>query len=304
VRLLAKGRSHNRCREYPATRERCQAIESPSFSLAGNDMMRVLNLDMDLFLSDVAYHRRGQRRLNAKSYKPWTEPEVRHFLESSCLLSTAHPVSGRVVTDHDEAFFFWRELIEAGVLEPPFHVVHADAHADLGLGDASYVYIMEELLSKGVEERRSPRVGGSRGINLGNYLAFAIACRWLSSLTYVHHPSSRDDLNKMYFQDFRTDSGFIELKYCRPGLVSRLPRASDYDSYGVISREPPVPFTKLPVDQFSTTSPFDLVVLSRSPGFTPQTSDVLVDVVRRYMNEIRPKATALLCGIHSHHNGF
>jgi len=52
--------------------------------------------------------------------------------------------------DHDEAFFTWRPWLEDGSLVAPFAVVHVDAHADMGLGDAGYVSLMSELLASPV----------------------------------------------------------------------------------------------------------------------------------------------------------
>jgi hypothetical protein len=37
-------------------------------------------------------------------------------------------------------------MIEQKIIKVPFELVHIDAHADLGLGDYSYKYIMIELL--------------------------------------------------------------------------------------------------------------------------------------------------------------
>ena len=38
---------------------------------------------------------------------------------------------GWVIEHHDEAFARWRVAIGTGLLVPPFHVTHVDAHADL-----------------------------------------------------------------------------------------------------------------------------------------------------------------------------
>ena len=61
-----------------------------------------------------------------------------------------------------------------GLLTPPFHVTHVDAHADLGLGDAGYVYLLTELLLEDPRDRWWPRTG-TTGLNDANHLAFAIA---------------------------------------------------------------------------------------------------------------------------------
>ena len=86
-----------------------------------------------------------------------------------------------------------------------------------------------------------------------------------------------------HFRDFDTDSGFLELKACRPDLHFGL----DSLSYRhVVSREPEVPFIMCSVDDYQARKPFDIVVLSQSPRYTPATSDPLIDVVREYIEEV------------------
>jgi hypothetical protein len=55
-------------------------------------------------------------------------------------------------------------------------LVHVDAHADLGLGDASWVHIVSELLRLPVAQRSDPP-RGSRFLNAGSYIAYALAAR-------------------------------------------------------------------------------------------------------------------------------
>ncbi len=88
---------------------------------------RILDLDLDFFLDEIAYHRSDRgKRLPSWGYRPWKKSKVRSFLEQQCLLSTANPAKGRVVTHHDEMFWLWRELVQAGQIEVPFVVVHVD----------------------------------------------------------------------------------------------------------------------------------------------------------------------------------
>jgi hypothetical protein len=138
-------------------------------------MQRILDLDLDAFIYGAEYMRSSDApRLDADKYPPWDISKVLAFLEPQCLVTG--PLPGFAVKNHGELFFRWRDAIDEGLLVPPFHVTHVDAHADLGGGDAGYVYLLTELLLKPVEERRSPRVGDD-GLGDGNYLAFAIANR-------------------------------------------------------------------------------------------------------------------------------
>ncbi len=104
------------------------------------------------------------------------------FLRDQCGLRKQLP--GFVVENHGELFPRWREAIDVGQLKAPFHVAHVDAHADLGLGDSGYVYLMTSLLFEEPKNRRYPKVGQG-ALGDGNYLASAIACRWLNDLVYV-----------------------------------------------------------------------------------------------------------------------
>lgn len=141
--------------------------------------MRVLDIDLDFFVSDIAHFVSDNgKRLNDDYYKIWDEKSVRKFLEKKCGLSRSKPVKGRLIRHHDEAYYyFWRELISNNKLKVPFDIVHVDAHADLGLGDASWVYILSDLLRLPPEERINPKTTGLDGLSYGNYLAFAIANR-------------------------------------------------------------------------------------------------------------------------------
>jgi hypothetical protein len=94
------------------------------------------------------------------------------FLTKRCRLDAPRP--GFVVERHNELFYLWGDAIKAGQMASPFEVVHVDAHADLGLGDASYAYVMGELAFEPIEHRyeilkkRRPR-SPKEMIDLGNH---------------------------------------------------------------------------------------------------------------------------------------
>jgi hypothetical protein len=67
---------------------------------------------------------------------------------------------------------------------PKFHVTHVDAHADLGLGDSGYVHLITEVMHRPVAERSLAEVVAP-AINFSNWLAFAVACRWVADIDYV-----------------------------------------------------------------------------------------------------------------------
>ena len=141
-------------------------------------MHRILDLDTDFFSHEVVYWPDVSARPSDDDHPVWDLEDVREFLEVRCGLRGKLP--GRAVATHDEVFPLWRAASNAGRIATPFHVTHVDAHGDLGFGDASYVCLMTELLHMPAEDRSDPR-----RLEESNYLAFAIACRWIHDLDYV-----------------------------------------------------------------------------------------------------------------------
>jgi hypothetical protein len=177
--------------------------------------MKILDVDLDFFLSEPPFFGEVDGpRLDDEWYKPWSLSEIRNFLERQCGLSNKRPLLGKFVTHHDEVFFDLRAKIDQKRITPGFEVVHVDAHADLGFDDFSWKYIMTDLLGKSLSERKYPKQTGRCGLNCGNYLAFAIACRWIGKLVYVHHPHTEgNDFMLLHMKNFDPNSGYIQMKY-------------------------------------------------------------------------------------------
>jgi hypothetical protein len=238
-----------------------------------------LNLDLDAFLNTVAHWIAGDERPDADHYKPWSEAEVRAFLENQCHLTTSRRVPGRFFVHHDQAFDFWRELVASHQMQ--IDLVHVDAHADLGLGDASWVHVVSKLLRLPVDQRSDPP-RGSRFLNAGSYIAYALAARWIASMTYVHHPEEGNDMPPIYFeQNNATPPNRIQLKAYEKHVLFRVdfPTAEE-----AIAFEPVVPFTKMSILDFEADRSFQYAALCQSPGFTPATSDALIPVFKEYID--------------------
>jgi len=242
---------------------------------------RILDIDLDLFVHGTAYwcESRGER-LDPEDYPPWSLDAALEFLTNRCGLDG--PLPGFAVEHHGELFARWRTAIEARLLVPPFHVTHADAHADLGLGDAGYMYLMSELLYKPPAERRHPdggTLGADYSVGDGNYLAFAAACRWISDLVYVFNDGG-DDVLAYVMEDFNLDGSNLQLRGVpRENLKDNLltPQAMRPE---VI--EPLIPFRKTRWTEYHVgDQPFDFICLARSPGFTPAGCDQIFDEIRR-----------------------
>lgn len=246
-------------------------------------MQRVLDLDLDFFLDGAATWRSQEDdRLDAADFPPWPLGQVFSFLRERCGLDRRLP--GFVVENHGEMFPLWRGAIDAGRLVSPFHVTHVDAHADLGQGDSGYVYLMTSLLFEEPENRRNP-TEGEGGLADGNYLSFAIACRWLSELVYVHNGSSGgDDVLPYHMEGFSRSAENVQLVSVRSRSELR-DNLLTPENFTVAHREPRVPFRAVAWDQFQADQPFDFICLARSPPFTPAESDPIFDAIRQQFIE-------------------
>lgn len=239
--------------------------------------MRVLDLDLDFFLHGVAHHRASDDdRLDSEYAEPWSIDSTMEFLRGRCGLNGRFP--GAVVEHHGEVFERWRSAIRLGTLKTPFHVTHVDAHADLGLGDAGYVPLVTSLLYREVSDRDGGRERPA-GLGDGNFLAFAIACRWISDLAYIHNDDGGDDLLALHMANCDPEASSIELKAMPRSEMERWLYGRDMPCWDRI--EPAVPFRQSRWDCFVAEGVYDAVCLCRSPGFTPAASDQLFEIIRR-----------------------
>jgi UPF0489 domain len=244
-------------------------------------MTRVLDLDLDFFLEGVQHWRpAGSGRLDAADFPPWSSEDALAFLEDRCKLDGRLP--GFVVENHGELFGVWAAAIDAGTLTLPLSVTHVDAHSDLGLGDATYIELLTELLFLDVDQRRP---GAAALVNDGNYLALTIACRWLSDLTLVRNEGDSDgrpgDLFPYYMENLDADKIRLEAM-TREQLDNRM-----YDRpYEVEAAEPEVPLQHMVRGEFEASSPFDVICLAQSPDYTPIELDPLFDeICQRFIDE-------------------
>lgn len=234
--------------------------------------MHFLDLDLDFFLNKNSYRTICNSGRQGSEYKPWSAPKLGHFLESRCGLSSDSPTPGRSVEIHDEVLNFWRMLIEYGWLKIPFEVVHVDAHPDLWVGD--WLSLTSEFLR--VDSKRCLVNLREKQINSGNYLTFAIAYGWISSLIWIPLTAPFKDL-----PEWDADARSILLQRKKRKLEG-------YPTQGLPkkAREYIIPFKIIPWQRFRTSETFDYITLSRSPNFTPPESDRLIAVIEEYMTQI------------------
>lgn len=234
--------------------------------------VRVLDLDMDFFLTDACpLAPRGQRP-SEDCAKPYGDEEVVRFLEEQCGLSRERPVPGAIFDTHDKALDFWRARMEEGRLSAPFEVVHVDTHSDLAFGPPGPDFVLKAVLTR-APARRAAIEAYREGIKLdeANYLLFALAFRWISRLTYVRNPRSHADIP----QRLLDEDGNIRLR----SDVSALMEA-------VNGREPVIPFDVYDDYRAFAQTGYDFVTMAQSPRYAPRSADRVMRLLRPYVAEI------------------
>ena len=234
-------------------------------------MQQVLDLDLDYFLADCCPLAEPGQRPNLTEHEPWTAENVRTFLETRCLLSREHPIPGRIFETHDGALGYWKELMEEGKLEAPFHVTHVDAHSDLGIGYPGPGYVLYNVLSLPPKRRLElDRFYRERKLDEANYLLFALAARIVGSLENVRRPFSREDVPRQILAE---DGYHIRLPQSFPDLFEKMN-----------GPEPLIPYHEYKEDgSFSAAAPYDYISLAISPRYAPKEADELIPVFKEYM---------------------
>lgn len=248
-------------------------------------MKNILDIDMDFFLDHIAHWINGNVRLDSGDYKPWNEQDFRIFLEERCKLSTENPTYGRIITNHHEAFFFWDELINSKELNPPFNVTHIDSHSDTGLGDNGYAYIMGELASFSINERRKNL--DIQKVYMGNYLAYAIACGWINEIDFVLHEEWDNDIIKAHLKNFSDAEKKFQIK-CYPQDINigmYYERIID-GTISPLSLDKEVPYSLIPWREYQAKENYDYIIFCQSPGYTPQTADFMIEIIKDYIIEV------------------
>ena len=233
--------------------------------------MRVLDIDLDFFLSDTCPFAEEGSRPDEASAAPWLKDEVRRFLRNNLLLNEARPIPGRVFETHDGALFFWRDLIKSGRLIPPFAVTHVDAHTDLGVAQHGYPFVRHSVLCRPVEARADiDAYRESKQLNEANYLLFALAFRWVNRLENLRIPASKPDMPPELPSP---DGNSLRLSSAFPALFEA--------RYGA---EPAVFYREFADGRdFCAEVPYDFVSLAMSPRYAPASADALLDVFSEYM---------------------
>ena len=248
----------------------------------------ILDIDLDFFVTPtVLGGPLPSRRPPVDRYRPWPVDDVRRFVEERLCIPRSRSVKGRFFEEHSKVYDY---LVGRGMSD--IKLVHCDAHADLGSGDSSFRYILEDLLALPVEARIAPRCGGGDRPSSGNWITFLIAARRVASVLFVtppqwDKPRVQDDLPKIYFKDQDPQSGIIALPHLRKNGWENWVMDPMHRRFlqNVISFEPEVPFTRIPHSDYHGGSCPDLVLVTHSPLYVPETADCLLEVLCGYLDQ-------------------
>ena len=254
--------------------------------------MKVLDIDMDYFLdvpvSQVSFS--NQNRVDREDCiaSVWTEERIRDFLENNLGLSKERKIPGRIIIGHDEALYFWDELIQASKLMPPFSVVHVDSHADLDFGGLGKIAVLDEIIYWPIDLRKPRNCKAVEvdyryyDIDIGNYLLYALAFRWISDLTYCGNPNGDcGDVPPEIVIGGIPDSSIDSIT---KRTIKLEPRTKIDE---VVPNEPEIPFMLCPrIEHVKYEGYFDFASLAQSPNYTPKNADFIMDIFREYIDEI------------------
>lgn len=234
--------------------------------------MKVLDLDMDFFLSGPCPCAPLGCRPPEGTATVWSEKDVRAFLEEHCGLSKEHRVRGAVFETHDQALEYWMYRHIEHALDFPFDCVHVDTHSDLAFGPPGPDFVLKAVLTRQPNVR--PALAAYRSgkkLDEANYLLFAIAFRWIKSLYYVKNPRSMEDVPPRILNE----AGHVFLRSDVSALMERMNGIE------------PVVFFKETRDwtTFQETD-FSFATLAQSPRYAPASADWIMDVFREYIDQI------------------
>ena len=237
--------------------------------------MRVLDLDMDFFLSAPCPLAKPGERPDESCAEVWSDEDVVRFREEQCGLRCEHPLPGAIFDTHDKALDFWQARLADGSLQSPFDVVHVDTHSDLAFGPPGTNYVLNVVLNVVLSRRAQQRAAidayrEAVELDEANYLLFALAFRWISRLAYVRNPKSHQDIPKQLLDG----EGNIHLR----SFISQMME-------GMNGREPVIPFDVYDDYRRFKQDGFDFVTMAQSPRYAPKSADRIMEIVRRYIRE-------------------
>ncbi len=245
-------------------------------------MQTVLSIDVDYFVEPKVTWPEPGSRPDDKDHHVRDLNDVGQFLRTRCLVSPELPTVGVAACDHDDAFTALQQWMAAGNLKAPFRLVHVDAHADLGLGDAGYVVIVEDLLLRPPADRATKL----RSIGLGNWLAYAIANRWISEVIFLREPDPGLDCELLaHYFCASPDWSILQMRPMNENQYLRINHHNRDEFATLPTTEPAVRWFQTGEAGFALDRPPDLIFTCQSPEYSPPKADAVFDLVRTFIRE-------------------
>lgn len=232
---------------------------------------------MDFFQNIRVTHMFG-RHHDFDEAETWESSEIEEFINNR--LNIRSRIPGRIITEHYDAYFFWRDLIQSGELHFPFKVDHIDAHADLGAGNSFYLQLLNEVMHSPCEHRNLPM----SKLDEGNYLLFALANQWISELKYIHHPLCNNDIPLCLYKDFIEPNDYIQLVACNNLDANDSISGFQNCTHKITNRDLEIPFQIVSHETYKNSESIDFINIARSPGYaTNNTIQKCLEIFNDYI---------------------
>lgn len=234
-------------------------------------MIRVLDIDIDLFvdpLPDGCRTKTGERATDVSS---WSVSRVRTYLSKALNLTRAQKLPGAAFETHEQLMPRLAEIAGQG---EEMHLFHLDSHADLGIGQDCYRFYSDFLAYPLAQRRKAWRQFAPRE---GDFLLYALACGYVDELDYVTHPDRQPNDIPIGMDRWEVPErkGWIDLKRFYG-------TESDYGARaGRETLEKSIPLSMHKRDDFQYCGdPFSYLFVTRSPRYTPPESDAVFAMIR------------------------
>lgn len=236
-------------------------------------MKTILDIDLDFFVSPIYHGTSTDNRIPNSDATVDSIEVALEYLEAHCGLPKNQTLPGAYFENHDELF----DAIVTHIDEP-IHLIHVDAHADIGGGFTKcWQYMFCEYAHLAKAGRRYPK-RGANFLNCGNVVAFLAFAGLVEKVTFVSHQDWTDDYQPLYMEHFDPNSSALQLKRFSAKAIENAGFLTPL--YQIEHElEPSIPLIRVGRENFYIENPPDALFVTRSPGYTPESADILYDVL-------------------------
>jgi hypothetical protein len=245
--------------------------------------LHVLSIDIDFFVEPKPQwiSMNSVERL-AAPYRVDPQATVKAFLTEQARLDPRNPIRGCFMRDHDQAFDI---VVALAARHGPVRLTHVDAHADLGMGDSGYRYLMAEWLAR--PDMTAIPLRGNRHMNLSNWLAFAAGGGHIERIEFVPRRKP-NDLMRHYFRTDPDTAAELDFRVLTTDELDRCLYNTQEEEQALMSSKAlvrAVPWRVVGAADFRLDRPPDYVAFCQSPQFTPRAADRILRFARKCVVE-------------------